>query len=591
MASPLVTSRTGTPQPGATASADYSLDAIMTATGETAYYWDLASDRIVWARNAPTILRVSDIARLRTGTDYESLITEGLVGKRREAIVGLLDDANEFGMPYCLTYRLNSDDNPQPHWLEDFGRLQLGSNGEPRTARGVVRVITDRHLQDERLDMLFSHDGLTGQFNRAELCEAISDMLLQTRDERVQNAFLLIGIANLEEVNEAFGFDMGDEVIAAVAKRLRASLRETDIIGRFSSNKFGLLISEMDEQSMAATAERLLRCIRDEVIETTLGPVAVTVAVGGVLIPSHADTVDTAIAHAQEALTRAKSMAHDIFVAFRPDEAKKEARRRNREIADDLLTTLREQRLLLALQPIVRADTLEPVIHECLLRIRTPAGNIISAGNYVPVAERLGIIRFLDYRVLEMAIEVAHDLPDLNLTVNVSSLTTSDRAWLELLTSLVNGDRALARRLIVEITETAAIGDINESSRFVSVIKDLGCRVAMDDFGSGYSSFRNLRQLGLDMVKIDGSFVENMRTSYDDRLFVTALAELAERFGLEVVAENVADDETIGLLRKAGVTYLQGYHLGQPVLASELRARQVPAEAAKAKPEPDLAAE
>ena len=318
---------------------------------------------------------------------------------------------------------------------------------------------------------------------------------------------------------------------------------------------------------MAGTAERLLRSIRDEVFETSLGYVAVTISIGGVLLPEQAENVSEAFGCALEALAKAKAKPHDIFVPFDPTQNKKESRKRNREIADELIVAIRHQRLALALQPIVCAKTLEPQIYECLLRIKKANGEIVSAGEYIPVAEQLGLIRLVDYRVLELAIDVARHQSHLTLTINVSGITATDNNWLELLRSLTQNDMSLTKRLIIEITETAAIQDIEESRLFVKRVQKLGCRVAMDDFGTGYNSFRNLQILGIDMVKIDGSFVENMLENKDDQLFVKLLADLANQFNLEIVAECVGDDKTTELLREFGITYLQGYHLGKPVLA------------------------
>ena len=551
---------------GPVASTDFSLNSIMTAAGETAYYWDFSSDKIVWAPNAPDILNVQDLSLLRTGYGFETLISEGLSSTRRDCVLKATGHKDHLGRTFSIQYALGSDQNGDQLWLEDHGRWEQNSEGLPTAAKGVVRIINDRHHREQELDFLSRHDHLTGQINRNELWEAISDALLQSD---LENPFglLVVGINNLLMINDAFGFDTGDEVIAAIARRLRKQLRDTDKIGRFSSNKFGLLIEDASPTAMAGTAERLLRSIRDEVIETSLGPVAVTISIGGVLIPEQADTVSEAIGFALEALAKAKAKPHDIFVAFDPTEDKKETRKRNREIADELIIAIRHQRLVLALQPIVDATTLEPAIYECLLRIRKPDGEIISAGEYIPVAEQLGLIRLVDYRVLELAIDVARHHPKLTLTINVSGLTATDNNWLELLKSLTNGDVSLTNRLIVEITETAAIQDIEESCKFISRVKELGCRVAMDDFGTGYNSFRNLQTLGIDMVKIDGSFIENMRENQDDQLFVKLLADLAKQFGLDIVAECVGDDTTTQMLRDVGINYLQGYHLGEPKLA------------------------
>lgn len=559
--------KTDPPARGPEHPATFSLNSILTAAGETAYYWDLSSDKIVWAPNAPDILNIKDINLLRTGSVFSTQISQGLTSPRRETLLASTGKTDERGTFFSIQYALGDDDNGDPIWLEDHGRWMANADGTPACAKGVVRLITERHGKEQRLNFLSRHDHLTGQINRGELWEYISDALLTSTTSDESYALMIVGINNLLMVNDAFGFDTGDEVIAAIARRLRKQLRECDIIGRFSSNKFGILIEESSPSTMASTAERMLRSVRNDVIMTSLGPVAVTISIGGVLIPDQAETVSEAIGFALEALAQAKAKPHDMFVPFVTNKDKTETRKRNREIADELVVAIREQRLVLALQPIVRSDTLKPEIYECLLRIKKPNGEIVSGGDYIPVAEQLGLIRLVDYRVLELAIDVARYHPDLTLTVNVSGLTATDNNWLELLTSLTNGDLSLTKRLIIEITETAAIQDVEESCLFVKRVKQLGCRVAMDDFGTGYNSFRNLQVLGIDMVKIDGSFVENMLENKDDQIFVKALADLANQFNLDVVAECVGDEQTIEMLHGFGIKYLQGYHLGKPELA------------------------
>lgn len=184
----------------------------------------------------------------------------------------------------------------------------------------------------------------------------------------------------------------------------------------------------------------------------------------------------------------------------------------------------------------------------------------------VPVAERLGLIRLLDHRVFEIAVAelVAH--PEIVLSVNVSPASTTDSEWWSGLGALLRTQRAAAERLIVEITETAAIHDVGETRGFVSRVKDLGCRVAIDDFGAGHTSFRNLRALGVDIVKVDGAFVQNIVRSPDDRAFVQSLLQLAHRLGLKTVAKWVQDEESAALLASWGCDFLQGELIGRASL-------------------------
>jgi EAL domain-containing protein (putative c-di-GMP-specific phosphodiesterase class I) len=176
----------------------------------------------------------------------------------------------------------------------------------------------------------------------------------------------------------------------------------------------------------------------------------------------------------------------------------------------------------------------------------------------VPIAERLGLIRLLDHRVLELLVGEMAVVPHLHASVNVAPASTTDPDWWSTLGALLRANAGVAERLTVEITESAAIHDIDDTRGFVSRVKDLGCKIAIDDFGSGYTSFRNLRKLGVDILKIDGAFVQNLMRTGDDRAFVQALVDLAKRLGLKTVAEWVQDEASAQLLAEWGCDYLQG---------------------------------
>jgi EAL domain-containing protein (putative c-di-GMP-specific phosphodiesterase class I) len=151
----------------------------------------------------------------------------------------------------------------------------------------------------------------------------------------------------------------------------------------------------------------------------------------------------------------------------------------------------------------------------------------------------------------------------------VSGLTCSDREWIAALRRLTDGRKDLLNRLIVEITETAAIEDLNQSINFVDTLKELGCRVAIDDFGAGYTSFKNLKVLNVDMVKIDGVFVKNLANDTSDQIFIKTMVDLARKIGMETVAEWVSDEQSVKLLTEAGITYMQGFYYGMPIDAED----------------------
>jgi EAL domain-containing protein (putative c-di-GMP-specific phosphodiesterase class I) len=313
---------------------------------------------------------------------------------------------------------------------------------------------------------------------------------------------------------------------------------------------------------MAVAAERLLAGVRDALVPTDTAPVAATITIGGVTAPRHARTVAEVLARAQETLDAAKAKRRGSFLAYRPNVEREAQRRENVRATDEIVAALNERRIFLAYETVATAADRRPAFYECLMRVRRADGSLVGAGEVVPIAERLGLVRLLDHRVLELVVDEMLATPSLQASVNVSPGSTTDPNWWNGLGSLLRTQPGVAERLIIEITESAAIDDIDETRGFVARVKDLGCRIAIDDFGAGYTSFRNLRKLGVDIVKIDGAFVQNIIRSEDDRAFVRTLIDLGKRLRLATVAEWVQDERAARLLEAWGCDYIQGALVG-----------------------------
>ena len=229
---------------------------------------------------------------------------------------------------------------------------------------------------------------------------------------------------------------------------------------------------------------------------------------------------------------------------------------------EEIVSALNDRRIFLVYEPVVTIGSRQPAFYECLMRVRGADGSPLTVSNLVPLAERLGLVRLLDHRVLDLVLDELIAAPGINASLNVSATSTVDPDWWAALDAMLRAHDGLGERLTIEITETAAIHDIDETRGFVARVKDLGCRIAIDDFGAGYTSFRNLRKLGVDLVKIDGVFVQNLKSSEDDRAFVHTLLDLARRLGLKTVAEWVQDEEAAAILAAWGCDYLQGAMVG-----------------------------
>lgn len=549
----------------------FNVPKILSSVCETVYHWDLRSDKMTWADNAQHVLQLAHKDELASGSDFASKIDRTYSARRFQAIIGNVQQ-NQTQGPYRICYRFSPSarDAKDGIWIEEQGHWFLGADKRPSHAEGILRIIDDRYEEQQRLVFLSEHDELTGQMNRTRLTRELSDKLKALNPETDKSAFLIGAIDNLGFINETFGFDIGDEVIAITGQRLRSKMRGADAIGRFSANKFGILLNECKPDDVDVATQRLISVIRDEVYQTSKGSVSVSMSFGGVLVPLHGHKVHNLIGNSLEALDQAKTQHTSNFVIYEPSHKRASIRKKNLEQANELVSGLNEKRLILALQPIVCADTRQPEMYECLVRMRRKDGTIASAGDIIPVAERLGLCHLVDMRVLELAIELLKTLPELKLSINISGLTAADKNWINHLEALSVGHQHLLERLTVEITETVAIHDIEATVRFVDMLKQLKCRVAIDDFGAGYSSFRNLKLLGVDMVKIDGAFIRNFADSADDRVFVKTLCDLASNFNLETVAEWVGDEETSLMLQAAGITHLQGFYYGKPEFVETL---------------------
>lgn len=525
-------------------------------SGQAIYEWNRDTDELVWSESAASALGM-DGALPVSAQDLQARLEPDAAEERLRVVQLAIRD----GRPFSLEYRF--DAGKTPIWVEESGAGVSAPNGGRRVV-GVLRVTTERKKREAQLLYAACYDELTGHLTRARLRECLSQALAEAVRERRPAAFLLAGVDNLGMVNQTYGFEVADEVVAKIGDAIAAGLPGKAVLGRFAGNKFGIVVPECHGAEMSALADRMLATIRDRVLETRAGPVTTTISIGCVALPKDARTSRRAMSFAQEALEQAKNGGRDRAVAYRPSPEQDSVRRRELSLARDVVGALRERRLVLAYQPIIEATSGNPVEHECLLRMRQTDGSILPAGQFIPTVEKLGLIRLVDRRALELTAEALRLYPSAHLSFNVSALSANDPEWLSTLFDLLQDQPSIASRLTVEITETMALQDLEEASRFVRTLRELGCRVALDDFGAGYTSFRNLKTLAVDMVKIDGSFIRGLADNADNQLFVRTLVDLAHRFRMKTVAEMVDSEAEAEILRNFGVELLQGFYFGRP---------------------------
>lgn len=530
--------------------------AALAAAGDVAYIWDAAADRLEWHGAIEGLT----LALVPTGKAYSGRIHRDDLPLREQRLAAHVARGGDFDCEYRL--RL---DNGDYAWVHDRGSAEI-ARGKASRVKGVLRLVTSRKAVEQRLEQLAHYDELTGHFNKKRLREALDQIIAGSLRAGSPGSYLAVGIDKLGTINDAYGYKAADAVIIEVGQRLDRCLRVSDVIGRVGGDRFGIVLGDCGEPNVAVAAEKILSTVSQVPIDTAAGPVYATVSIGAAVFPDQAKTSHDVMALAETALSEAKRAGRDCFVPYRMSEEQRRRHRLGLALGERVQRALKENRLVFAYQPVVSAETGAIDFSECLLRMVGEDGKLVPAGDFVAAIEQLGFIRLIDRHVLDKAVEEVAEHSGITLGFNISGLTATDRSWLRAISSILKERPGVAERLVVEITETAALHDIAESARFVRTLRDLGCRVALDDFGAGFTSLRHLQQLAVDTVKIDGSFVRNVAHNAENQVFLRHLVGLAKNLNLTVVAEWVEKEEEAAILRQEGVEYLQGYFFGAPSL-------------------------
>lgn len=454
--------------------------------------------------------------------------------------------------------------------VEESANLHFDGASGQRTLRGVLRIRHQEQLKPpgeaelSAPNVAMTQEGVH-HFGRVGLQHKIEEWI-ETNAVR-QNVFgyiLVVGIDRLSLFNEAFGARYADEVIACTGERLAHIIGGSGFVSRIDGDVFGIFCHEAPSNEMAAMAKYVLRNFNEMPLATSVGPIAVGVSVGGVGVDRKSGReAATTLTKAEMAMRAAKAKGRNCFVSYSEAAHHVSDTKLLLESGDQFLRALHENRVKLAFQPVINSKEQRVSFHECLVRLIDENGKLHSAGQFIPAIERLGLGPMVDQFALRMAIQELTMFPDLELSVNVSNLSLTHQDWLRGLVAALRDRPSVAKRLIVEITESAIIDNLDRTMRVVRTLQDLGCRVALDDFGAGYTAFAQLRELDVDIVKIDKSFIRNMDEDHN-RLFVKTLQALADGINVETVGEGAETTADATRLAGDGVTHIQGYIYGFP---------------------------
>ncbi len=537
------------------------------AAGDLVYDWALPSNHLQWLKT-PRHGDAHGLTNHHDGSQFQHLIHPEDLPFRVDCLNRHLSRQRDF---YSCEYRICLPSG-ETIWVEDRGCAEFDEYGKPVRLIATLRFITERKEQEERLVKLAHYDELTGLFNSAHIRESLDHALAYSRRYENKGIYLVVGIDNLSLINNALGNNPADAVIVEIGKRLGALLHFTDVMGRVGGDHFGIIVNHLNERNEQEFLQGILESINGSAIDTNEGKVGVTVSIGVARFIDDGISAHDIMARAEVALQAAKRSGRNCIVPYKSNLQPLLANTYNLNISEEIRAALRHGRFCLAFQPIVSANGHDVYFYECLARIRREDGSLLAAGSFIPAAEQMGLMREIDDHIARLAVYELRKDPSLRLAINLSGFNVGEGSWLSQLRKLLTETPAVASRLIVEITETAALSDIREAANFVTELRGMGCVVALDDFGAGYTSYRQLRMLPVNMVKIDGSFANGVSNNVGNQLFVRTLVELAKGFDLDIVAECVETKEDADMLAEFGVTFLQGLYFARPEIKENLRA-------------------
>jgi diguanylate cyclase (GGDEF)-like protein/PAS domain S-box-containing protein len=448
------------------------------------------------------------------------------------------------------------------------------ANGHIVSAAIIARDVTARVRYEERLRHLADHDQLTGLFNRHRFEEELKRELARAgRYAADHSAVLSIDIDNFKGINDSAGHAAGDAVLVHIAHVLAHRARASDIVARLGGDEFAVLLSSVGADDARGAAEQLLGQIRSSPATYGGTPFRVTASIGVAAFESDDATAGEVMVNADLAMYAAKTAGRDRVVVYTATQARKARAVAKLTWAQRIQDALDRDRFVLHLQPILELATGEIKHAELLLRMKGDRGKLIAPGAFLPAAERFGLIHAIDRWVVGQAIQLVAEsmegMPRVGINLSGESIV-GDPQLLTVIEQELERSTVDPSKLIFEVTETAAIANMPEATRFARGLTGLGCSLALDDFGTGFGSFYYLKHLPVSYVKLDGEFIHNLPRSEVDEHMVEAIVGVSQALGIKTVAESVADEETIVMLKKHGVDYAQGYHVGKPAPISTL---------------------
>lgn len=429
----------------------------------------------------------------------------------------------------------------------------------------VVRDITEERIQKTKLAWEATHDTLTGILNRLEFARRLNEHISSGQP----GMLLFIDIDHFKRINDSYGHSVGDQMLKHLAEGLQRSLGEDALLARFSGDEFLVLLKHISLEEGTRLTENLLAAIPAMKLLYHGHLFSVTASVGGIYFDANTNlSAEMLISHTDATMFEAKRAGRNRLAIFAHEMPEMENIRVDQEWLDRLTSALEQKRIFPYFQPILRLEDDNVSHYESLARMED-GGKILDAFEFIPHAERLGLIGEIDVIMLRGAMRVLSESDTLVLASNLSGYTLNNPHLRKRLFEVIDEFASVASRLILEITESTAIEEIGDAREFIHVARAKGCHFAIDDFGVGYSSLQMLSQLDVDYLKIDGSLLANLHS--ENTALLKAVQGLADALQIPTVAEHVDSEQKLETVRRVGIQFAQGYWIGKAISPYELK--------------------
>lgn len=446
----------------------------------------------------------------------------------------------------------------------------LHVNGVPRGGFAIYQDTTEKQRALREIEYQARHDSLTGLANRAYLADVLKSLWADDTPGRF-HAFLYVDLDQFKVINDTCGHSAGDEALLEIAALLKSHVRDSDLVARLGGDEFGILLPNCDEKNAVKKAVELLSAFQSFRFVAKAQVFPVGASIGVIEISELGPSVESVMTAADAACYAAKNGGGDKIRVYRADDTDIVLHKSEMSWLSRLRNAIEEDHFVLFFQEIhCLNDASDGVRHkEILLRYKDETGRFIPPGAFIPSAERYNLMPAIDRWVFKAVCMHLQRNKHANaareiISVNLSGTTLSDETFPEFVMNIIKETGVDPASLCFEITETAAISNLTAARRFVTIFKEMGCSISLDDFGSGMSSFNYLRSLPVDYLKIDGTFIKECHTNQTDLAMTEAINHLGKILGLKTVAEFVENDAIYKKLKEIGIDYAQGYGLHVP---------------------------